>query len=100
MDKYRVVISPYAYRDLDDIYRYIAGALSEPGTAGRLLHEIETAILGLETMPFRGAARRVGRYADKGYRQIFVKNYAIVYRVDEADRRVVIVTARYARSDF
>ncbi len=51
-------------------------------------------------MPYRGAERRIGAYADKGYRQLFVKNFTIVYRVDEKKMTVVIVTIRYTPSSF
>ena len=54
----------------------------------------------MEEMPNRGAPRRIGNYANKGYRQLFIKNYTIVYRVDETEKQVIIVTVKYAGSDF
>ena len=54
----------------------------------------------MEEMPNRGAPRRIGTYANKGYRQLFIKNYTIVYRVDETEKQVIIVTVKYAGSDF
>jgi len=38
-----------------------------------LIDELEKAILTLDFMPYRGAERKVGAYANKGYRQVFVK---------------------------
>ena len=100
MDKYEVKISPQAFRDVDMIYGYVKNHFLEPGTAENLADEIEKGILSLEELPYRGAPRRVGQYANKGYRQLFVKNYTIVYRIEEEKKRVVIVTVKYAASDF
>lgn len=100
MDKYEVKLLSKALRDLDGIYAYIAQNLLEPGSASDLLDEIEKQILSLEYLPFRCPERRSGVYANKGYRQLLVRNYTIIYRVDEAKKQVVIVTVRYARSSF
>ena len=100
MVKYRVKITPQAFRDIDMIYDYIARHLLEPGTANNLVDEIEAGIFSLEEMPNRGAPRRIGNYANKGYRQLFIKNYTIVYRVDDTEKQVIIVTVKYSGSDF
>ena len=100
MVKYQVKITPQAFRDIDMIYDYIARHLLEPGTANNLVDEIEAGIFSLEEMPNRGAPRRIGTYANKGYRQLFVKNYTIVYRVDEAAKCVIIITVKYSASEF
>ena len=99
-DGYRVQLMRRALRALDEIYAYVARPLREPGTAERLLDTLEREILSLETMPYRCPERRIGAYAGKGYRQLFVKNYTVVFRVDEERRTVLIVTVRYAPSQF
>ena len=100
MNKYAVRLYPRAYRDLDGIYAYIARHLQEPGTALAMAEELESAILSLEQLPHRGAVRRSGVYANGPYRQLFVKNYCIVYRVVEAQQEVRVVTVRYTPSSF
>ena len=100
MVKYQVKITPQAFRDIDMIYDYIARHLLEPGTANNLVDEIEAGIFSLEEIQNRGAPRRIGNYANKGYRQLFIKNYTIVYRVDETEKQVIIVTVKYSGSDF
>ena len=100
MDKYAVKLYARAYRDLDGIYAYIADNLSEPGTALNMVDALEEAIFSLEQMPERGAIRRIGIYANAGYRQLFVKNYVIIYRVLKEKKEVHIVTIRYAPSNF
>ena len=100
MDNYAVKLMSRALRDLDSIYQYIAGELLEPGTAENLVSQIEDAILSLEQMPYRCPERKRGVYANRGYRQLFVKNYTVIYRVDEKTRTVLIVTVRYSPSQF
>lgn len=100
MDKYVVKLYAHAYRDLDDIYTYIAESLLEPGTALSMVDELEKAILSLEQLPQRGAIRHVGAYANGDYRQLFVKNYVVIYRVLKTTKEVHIVTIRYAPSNF
>ena len=100
LDKYDVLLSGRALRDLDGIYSYIANDLSESGTAENLLHELEESILSLEQLPYRCPERRHGVYANRGYRQLLLKNYSIIYRVDEEKKQVIVVTVRYSRSNF
>jgi plasmid stabilization system protein ParE len=85
---------------LDGIYAYIAQNLREPGSASDLLEEIEKQILSLEYLPLRCPERRIGVYAGKGYRQLLVQNYNVIYRVDEVKKVVLIVTVRYSKSGF
>lgn len=100
MNNYVVKLYARAYRDLDGIYTYIAENLLEPGTALDMIDELEKAILSLEHLPERGAIRCVGAYANGNYRQLFVNNYVIVYRVLKEKKEVHIVTVRYTPSNF
>ncbi|CAA7599852.1 ParE toxin of type II toxin-antitoxin system, parDE [Acididesulfobacillus acetoxydans] len=99
-NKYSVKLLPRAYCDLDGIYEYIAETLREAGIAAKLIDSFEEAILSLESMPRRGALRKTGAYANKGYRQLFVGHFTVVYRVAEAKKRVLVVTIRYSKSQF
>lgn len=100
MDKYTVKLYARAYRDIDGIYTYIAENLLSPDTALNMVDELEKAIFSLEKFPERGAIRRTGAYANGDYRQLFVKNYVIVYRVRKEKKEVHIVTVRYSPSNF
>ena len=57
--------------------------------AENLIDRIEQAILSLEDTPKRGSVRRTGVFTDREYRQLFVKNYTIVYRVEEENKREI-----------
>ena len=100
MDKYIVKLSDRALKDLDGIYAYIANNLLEPGTAEKLVNKLEMAILSLDQMPYRCPERRHGVYANRGYHQLLIENYTVIYRVNEDRKQVIVVTVRYSRSNF
>ncbi len=100
MDQYRVKIYARAHRDLSGIYTYIANKLLAPIAAASAFDDLESAIISLETFPERGAIRRTGAYANKDYRQLFVNNYTIVYRVLKDRKEVHVITVRYTPSRF
>ena len=100
MDNYSVKLMSRALRDLDKIYDYISHTLVEPGTALKLVERIENAIFSLETMPYRCPERRRGAYAYRGYRQLLVENYTGIYRSQESEKQVIVVTVRYSSSEF
>ena len=89
MDKYEVLLSPRAFRDLDSIYAYIAETLLESGTAEAMANELGAGILSLEQMPYRCPERKVGAYANHGYRQLLIKNYVVIYRILEEQKQVL-----------
>jgi len=100
IDVYKVTMFERAYRDLDGIYDYIANTLIEHEVALAIIDKIEKAILSLDTMPHRCSERKIGAYANKGYRQLFVGNYTAIFRIDEINKLVIIVTIRYSSSQF
>ena len=100
LDKYTIYLYARAYRDLDNIYLYISENLAEPDAAENIITDLEEAIYSLETLPERGSVRRTGMYANQGYRQLFVKNYTIIYRVQKKEKEVHVVTVRYTPSQF
>ena len=100
METYEVKLTPRALQDLDSIYAYIAQSLMEPDTALKLLSQLEDAIFSLEQLPQRGALRKTGAYANRGYRQLLIENYIAIYRVDEVHRQVILLTVQYSHRKF
>lgn len=100
MNKYTVKLLPKVYRDIDQIYSYISKNLMMSETAKNIVRLFEDAIINLEEFPYRGTERKIGMYANKGYRQLFIKNFIIIYRIDENNKYVIIVTVKYIHSEF
>lgn len=97
MDKYTVKMFPQAYRDIDKIYEQ---TLLNDNNALRLAQRLEDAIFSLEEQPYRGAERKYGFYAHKGYRQLFVSGYIIIYEVLDSEKIVAVLTVKYSGSEF
>ncbi|MBQ9302487.1 type II toxin-antitoxin system RelE/ParE family toxin [Butyrivibrio sp.] len=95
MDKYKVRLLKRAFRDLDSIYSYIAFEKLAPENAKGQVDRIKTAILKLDTLPQSHQDRLVGRYAGKGYKQLLVDNYIVIFRIDASEKIVWVVTIQY-----
>lgn len=95
MDKYSVILYPRAFRDIDDIYAYIALEKMSPENAKGQTDRIWDAIKLLEQLPESHQDRLVGRFAGKGYKQLIVDNYIVIFKIDKEQNRVYIVTVQY-----
>lgn len=100
MDKYKVKLNPQAIRELDSIYKYIAKEKLAPENATGQVNRIKKSILNLSTFPQSHQERNEGRYAGKGYRQLLIDNYIVIFRIDEANRIVYVVTIQYQRRNL
>lgn len=95
MDKYEVMLYPKAFRDIDDIYAYIAFEKLSPENAKGQTDRIWDAIRMLEQMPEAHQDRLVGRYAGKGYKQLIIDNYLVIYKMDNISKKVFVITVQY-----
>ena len=83
--------SPNQTEEVRAVYRLFEYGIRE---------KLEKAILSLEEQPYREAERKYGFYAFKGYRQLTVENYIIVYEVFENEKVVAVVTIKYGKVSF
>jgi len=95
MDKYEVTLYPRAFRDIDDIYAYIALEKLSPENAKGQTDRIWDAIRTLEQMPEAHQDRLVGRYSGKGYKQLVIDNYLAIFKIDKASKKVFVITVQY-----
>ena len=95
LDKYKVRIYPKAIRELDSIYEYIAKEKQALENAKGQVDRIKKAILDLNAFPQSHQERMEGRYAGKGYRQLIIDNYIVIFKIDETDKSVYVVTIQY-----
>ncbi len=100
MDKYKVVVFPEALRDIDDIYLYIALQKLSPENAKGQTDRIWKKLKTLDLNPQQYQERQTGRFAGKGYRQLLIDNYIAIYRIDEENKIVNVVTVQYQGRDL
>ena len=51
--------------------------------------------MNLDTFPQSHHERNEGKYAGKGYRQLLIDNYIAIFRIDETNKTVFVVTIQY-----
>jgi len=68
---FQIFLTNDAYRDLEDLYDYIASH-DAPEKADHLLNQIEKAVANLSENPERGL---------REYREVFFKPYRIIYKI-------------------
>ena len=100
MNKYDVRLYKRAFKDLDSIYYYIAYNKLSPENAKGQVNRIKKAILDLDTFPQSHQDRLIGRYADKGYKQLLIDNYIAIFKIDENNKIVWVVTIQYYARRF
>ena len=81
---YKIRYLPLAVRDLHEMADYLSGFY--PGTAGRVLRELETKIARLGELPYMYEAYP----PDPSYRRLVADQYLVFYRVEEAEQTVQI----------
>jgi len=87
---YRLVVSEFAHRDLDNIVSYIAIQLVNPTAATNFLDEVEKCYGHLKRNPLLYERCHDTLLEKEGYRKVTIKNYVLIYKVDEATKAVII----------
>ena len=93
--KYEVLLYPKAYRDIEEIYAYITLEKLSPENAKGQTDRIWDAIFTLVEYPESHQDRQVGRYAGKGYKQLLIDNYIAIFKTDESEKKVYVITIQY-----
>ena len=88
---YRLLFTPKAEEDLDEIYEYIFGVLSNATAADKLADDIEKVVMQLIEYPFSGQYVLDEFLKTRGYRKVIVDNYLVFYLVNEAEKQVIIM---------
>lgn len=95
MDKYKIVLNARAYRDLDEIFKYISTDLQSPENAQGQTNRLWNELKELNTFPQSHQERIIGTYAGKGYRQLLIDHYIAIFKVDEPNKTIRIITIQY-----
>lgn len=97
---YKVVETELAVQDLNGILEYIAGSLSNPTAASAFADEVEKCYASLERMPLMYEQCQDVQLRALGYRKALIKNYLLIYRVDEAEKIVSILRFFYGGQNY
>jgi toxin ParE1/3/4 len=83
---YTVILSPKSVGDLEAIVRYIS--LTSPMAARKVGQNLLEKTKELRRFPFKG--QRVPEFDNPNIRQLILKPYRIVYRVEEDKKRISV----------
>ena len=100
MKKYNINLSPKAYDDLKKINEYIINELLEPEIAHNLFRLIIDEIYKLDNFPSRNSEVILTGSIHKGLRKMMVKNYLILYDIEERQKLVTVRRILYGASDW
>lgn len=93
-EKYKVIITPTAYKEINKIYNYITEDLYAQNVAKKLMKEVEEEVQRLKYAPKMHAEIEKFDELKRNYRKIVIKNYIILYTIDE-ENNVVFVSHMY-----
>lgn len=97
---YKLIISKDAHEDINDIMRYIVHELKNSQAATGFLDDVEASYRQVIKNPHIYSLCNDDRLAQLGYRKIIIKNYLILYRINEKFKTVYIVRVVYGRQNY
>ena len=99
-NKYSFSFTPLAFQDLDDALAYISEQLSNPQAATELLEEVEHTLASVCEFPYAFSDCSVYLISDQNIRHAMVKNYVLVFEINEGEGKIIVLRFRYARTDM
>lgn len=97
---YKLVVTELAHQDLDSIVSYIAVQLANPAAASDFLDDVDKCYGYLKSNPMMYSKCNDSRLEKEGYRKAVIKNYILVYKVDESAKRVSVLRFFYGARDY
>jgi toxin ParE1/3/4 len=97
---YRILRTDKAEEQLREIIFYIADDSGNIDIALGYLDKIEAAINRLQEYPESGSVPRYSILKKQGYRVVIVERHLVFYKVNEADKVVIIYAIMDGRREY
>ena len=97
---YKLLITPSALDELSEIVDYISNNLDNPFSAADFLDKVGECYHRLKDNPKIYQLCDYQNFKEKGYRKAVIKNYVLIYRIDEETNTVYILHFVYGRQDY
>ncbi|MHB8172505.1 MAG: type II toxin-antitoxin system RelE/ParE family toxin [Thermincolia bacterium] len=98
--KYKILRTDKAEEQLREIIFYIADDSGDVDIALGYLDKIETAINRLQEFPESGSVPRYSILKKQGYRVVIVERHLMFYKINEADKTVIIYAIVDGRREY
>lgn len=92
MKKYKIIWSPKAKQDLQNIHFYIKYYLKEENTANNIIKKILNLISDLCYLPEKYMKIQSSKYKNENIRKMPVGNYIVIYKVNIETRTSIYLT--------
>ncbi len=99
-EKYKVKITDECIEEIEQIYDYIANDLNADKSAVKVVKEFKTKILTLSETPKLYPKINKRNRAKKTYRRLIVKNFIVLYTVDDNQKLVFISHIFFNRKNY
>jgi len=97
---YKLDVSDKAEQDLSRIIEYIAQKLAAPIAASDFADAVFDCYDNLDNNPYIFEQCRDAKLNKEGYRRAVIKNYILVYSVNEDTKTVIAHRFFYGRQDY
>jgi toxin ParE1/3/4 len=97
---YKLVVSKEASEDIEDIVLYILSELNNSSAASAFLDDVEKSYQNIIEKPSMYSLCNDYKLRNGGYRKIVIKNYLILYRINEEDETVFVVRVVYGGRNY
>ena len=97
---YKLIVSPYAESEIEQIVTYLEFDLDNPQAAGHFLSLLTECYQRIAEMPTIYGLCKNWPAAFQSYRKAKAGNYLVFYKVDEPNERVYIAHVIYGRRDY
>ncbi len=97
---YKLIVTELAHEDLDEIVSYIAVNLSNKIAAASFLDEVEKCYSYLKSNPWIYEKCLNSHLEKEGYRRVPIKNYLLIYKIEEEIKTVSVMRFFYGAQDY
>ena len=97
---YRLIRTQRYDAEVTEIIQYILIQSGDPDIAEGYYRKIQEALRPLEGFPYSGTQPRYPWAIEMGFRMVPVQNHLIFYKVDEAEKCVIIYTIQDRRREY
>lgn len=97
---YRLEITELAQQDIENAFNYIAIQLDNPIAAKDFFSEIKKCYSYLRDNPYIYAKSNDLRLEKEGYRKAHIKNYLLMFKINETQKTVIIYRVFYGAMDY
>ena len=97
---YNITITDRADRELSDILEYLSVQLQNPTAATAFVEEVLSVYEALKHTPYMYELSLNLRLHRMGYHKVVIKNYVMLYRVDEQTQCVYVLHFFYGARQY